>query len=121
MTEFIIPTTDARAAWVSKARCRSTDPDELFVRGAAQKKAAVICRHCPVVAECRADALDNPVEFGVDHGAQGTVPTRRRIELRMGITTLHATYFLRFGCGSSPRLPSPSPDPPPYRRFRRAR
>ncbi|WP_424743594.1 WhiB family transcriptional regulator [Mycobacterium sp.] len=57
--------TEARIAWVSKARCRSTDPDELFVRGAAQRKAAVICRHCPVLAECGADALDNRVEFGV--------------------------------------------------------
>ena len=56
---------EARIAWVSKALCRSTDPDELFVRGAAQRKAAVICRHCPVMAECGADALDNRVEFGV--------------------------------------------------------
>ena len=53
------------AAWVSKARCRATDPDELFVRGAAQQRAAVICRHCPVIRECAADALDNHVEFGV--------------------------------------------------------
>jgi WhiB family transcriptional regulator, redox-sensing transcriptional regulator len=52
-------------AWVSKARCRATDPDELFVRGAAQHKAAVICRHCPVILECAAEALDNRVEFGV--------------------------------------------------------
>jgi WhiB family redox-sensing transcriptional regulator len=56
---------EARIAWVSQALCRSTDPDELFVRGAAQRKAAVICRHCPVIAECGADALDNRVEFGV--------------------------------------------------------
>jgi WhiB family redox-sensing transcriptional regulator len=56
---------EARIAWVSQALCRSTDPDELFVRGAAQRKAAVICRHCPVIWECRADALDNRVEFGV--------------------------------------------------------
>ena|SRR6185312_3984081 len=56
---------EARIAWVSQARCRATDPDELFVRGAAQRKAAVICRHCPVIAECGADALDNRVEFGV--------------------------------------------------------
>ncbi|MGD9622451.1 MAG: WhiB family transcriptional regulator [Mycolicibacterium sp.] len=56
---------EARIAWVSLARCRQTDPDELFVRGAAQRKAAVICRHCPVIAECGADALDNRVEFGV--------------------------------------------------------
>ena len=56
---------EARIAWVSKALCRSTDPDQLFVRGAAQRKAAVICRHCPVITECGADALDNRVEFGV--------------------------------------------------------
>jgi WhiB family transcriptional regulator, redox-sensing transcriptional regulator len=54
-----------RIAWVSQALCRQTDPDELFVRGAAQRKAAVICRHCPVMQECGADALDNKVEFGV--------------------------------------------------------
>jgi WhiB family redox-sensing transcriptional regulator len=56
---------EARIAWVSQARCRQADPDELFVRGAAQRKAAVICRHCPVIVECGADALDNRVEFGV--------------------------------------------------------
>jgi WhiB family transcriptional regulator, redox-sensing transcriptional regulator len=65
MNQFSIPANEDRFAWVSKARCRSSDPDELFVRGAAQKKAAVICRHCPVIFECRADALDNRVEFGV--------------------------------------------------------
>ena len=56
---------EERIAWVSRALCRTTDPDELFVRGAAQRKAAVICRHCPVMQECGADALDNKVEFGV--------------------------------------------------------
>ena len=56
---------EARISWVSQARCRQADPDELFVRGAAQRKAAVICRHCPVILECGADALDNRVEFGV--------------------------------------------------------
>ena len=62
-----LPNVDAeeRIAWVSQALCRATDPDELFVRGAAQRKAAVICRHCPVMQECGADALDNKVEFGV--------------------------------------------------------
>ena len=65
MTQSITSATEARAAWVSNARCRSTDPDELFVRGAAQKKAAMICRHCPVITECAADALDNRIEFGV--------------------------------------------------------
>jgi WhiB family transcriptional regulator, redox-sensing transcriptional regulator len=56
--------TDDRT-WVSQALCRETDPDALFVRGAAQRKAAVICRHCPVMQDCAADALDNKVEFGV--------------------------------------------------------
>jgi WhiB family redox-sensing transcriptional regulator len=54
-----------RRAWVSKALCRSTDPDEFFVSGAAQRRATVICRGCPVVAECLADALDHRMEFGV--------------------------------------------------------
>ena len=54
-----------RHEWVPQAKCRDIDPDELFVRGAAQRQAAVICRHCPVALQCRADALDNRVEFGV--------------------------------------------------------
>ena len=54
-----------RVEWVSKALCRDGNPDDLFVRGAAQRKAAAICRHCPVALECLADALDNRIEFGV--------------------------------------------------------
>jgi len=56
---------ERRLAWVAQARCRTADPDELFVSGAAQKRAAVICRQCPVVTQCLTDALDNQVEFGV--------------------------------------------------------
>ncbi|WP_445163096.1 WhiB family transcriptional regulator [Mycobacterium sp. Dal123C01] len=67
----------ARAAWVTKARCRSINPDELFVGGAAQRKATLICRHCPVIAECFADALDNQMEFGVWGGQ--TVRQRRAL------------------------------------------
>ena len=65
VVQVVQPEAEARIAWVSQARCRQADPDELFVRGAAQRKAAVICRHCPVILECGADALDNRVEFGV--------------------------------------------------------
>ncbi|OBA58781.1 transcriptional regulator [Mycobacterium sp. 1100029.7] len=67
VAQGVLRSVDAeeRIAWVSQALCRTTDPDELFVRGAAQRKAAVICRHCPVMQECGADALDNKVEFGV--------------------------------------------------------
>ncbi len=56
---------EARAAWVSRAACLSTDPDALFVRGKAQRSATAVCRQCPVVAECLAEALDNQMEFGV--------------------------------------------------------
>lgn len=54
-----------REAWVARAVCRGVDPERLFVRGAAQREAKVICRHCPVQVECLADALDNKVPFGV--------------------------------------------------------
>jgi WhiB family transcriptional regulator, redox-sensing transcriptional regulator len=59
------PQTAEDRAWVQQGLCKSADPDELFVRGAAQRKAAAICRHCPVMQECAADALDNQVEYGV--------------------------------------------------------
>jgi WhiB family redox-sensing transcriptional regulator len=52
-------------AWVAKGLCRAKDPDELFVTGAAQRRAAIICRHCPVMQQCAADALDNQVEYGI--------------------------------------------------------
>jgi WhiB family transcriptional regulator, redox-sensing transcriptional regulator len=65
MTQVAMSPSERRFAWVSKALCRSADPDELFVRGAAQHRAALICRQCAVVTECLADALDNRIEFGV--------------------------------------------------------
>ena len=68
-----------RQEWVPRAKCRDIDPDKLFVRGAAQREAAVICRHCPVVLQCRADALDNRVEFGV---WGGLTERQRRAMLR---------------------------------------
>ena len=78
MKQPIILAAEARIAWVSKARCLSTDPDELFVRGAAQRKVTLICRHCPVIAECLADALDNQIEFGI----WGGMTERQRRALR---------------------------------------
>ena len=53
------------ADWTGEAACRSSDPDALFVQGAAQNRAKVICAGCGVRTECLADALDNRVEFGV--------------------------------------------------------
>ncbi|SDM05986.1 WhiB family transcriptional regulator, redox-sensing transcriptional regulator [Corynebacterium mycetoides] len=68
-----------RGEWVTLATCRTGDPDALFVRGAEQRKAAAICRGCPVVMECRADALDNRIEFGV---WGGLTERQRRAVLR---------------------------------------
>ena len=52
-------------AWSNQAACRETDPDEMFVQGAAQNRVKQICNGCPVKMECLADALDNRIEFGV--------------------------------------------------------
>jgi len=59
------PAMTLPADWAATAACRSTDPDELFVQGAAQNRAKAVCQGCPVRIECLADALDHRVEFGV--------------------------------------------------------
>ena len=51
--------------WTTSAACRNTDPDALFVQGAAQNRAKAVCLACAVRTECLADALDNRIEFGV--------------------------------------------------------
>ena len=51
--------------WAAHAACNGTDPNALFVQGAAQNRAKQICLGCEVRTECLADALDNRVEFGV--------------------------------------------------------
>ena len=51
--------------WASLAQCRESQPDELFVKGAAQNKAKQLCGGCPVRTECLAEALDNQIEWGV--------------------------------------------------------
>lgn len=53
------------ADWTAYAACRRSNPDDLFVQGAAQNRAKVVCGGCIVRTECLADALDNRVEFGV--------------------------------------------------------
>ncbi|MEU4173441.1 WhiB family transcriptional regulator [Streptomyces sp. NPDC026665] len=51
--------------WSAQAICLTSDPEELFVDGAAQNKAKTICIGCPVHTECLAYALDNRIEHGV--------------------------------------------------------
>lgn len=54
-----------KSEWAAGAACNGTNPDELFVQGAAQNRAKMVCMGCEVRTECLADALDNRVEFGV--------------------------------------------------------
>ena len=91
MRQYIVPPDEARIEWVAKARCRSAAPDDLFVRGAAQRKATAICRRCPVIAECRADALDNEIEFGVWGGM--TERERRALLKKHPEVTSWAEFF----------------------------
>jgi WhiB family transcriptional regulator, redox-sensing transcriptional regulator len=56
---------DSTADWTAAAACLGADPDALFVQGAEQQQAKIVCQRCPVRTECLADALDNRVEFGV--------------------------------------------------------
>ena len=69
--------------WTARAACKGTDPDELFVQGAAQNRAKLICRGCTVRTECLADALDNRIEFGVWGGM--TERERRALLRRRGV------------------------------------
>lgn len=86
-----IPVVQIQPEWVLRGRCRSVDPDNLFVSGAAQKKAALICRSCPVIAECAAEALDNRVEFGIWGGM--TERERRALLKRHPDVDSWADYF----------------------------
>lgn len=51
--------------WSQQAACRTTDPDELFVDGAAQNRAKAVCSGCPVRTECLGHALDRRIEHGI--------------------------------------------------------
>ncbi|MDO5499457.1 MAG: WhiB family transcriptional regulator [Propionibacteriaceae bacterium] len=56
--------TLAPSDWTLQARCQGT-ADDLFVEGAQQKKARLVCRGCAVRTHCLAEALDNRIEWGV--------------------------------------------------------
>ncbi|MCS4490089.1 WhiB family transcriptional regulator [Corynebacterium sp. ES2794-CONJ1] len=84
-----------RGDWVMHANCRNEDPDALFVRGAAQRRAAAICRQCPVLLQCRVDALDNRVEFGVWGGL--TERQRRALLRKNPDITSWADYIANGG------------------------
>ncbi len=93
MTLLAMWRDEHRLAWVAKALCRSADPDELFVTGAAQRRAAQLCRECTVVTECLADALDNRIEFGVWGGM--TERQRRKLIRQHPEVKSWSAYFSR--------------------------
>ena len=71
-------TLDASGEWAARARCRTQNPDALFVRGPSeQRRAKQICSGCPVRFECLAHALDEHIEWGVWGGM--TEYERRRL------------------------------------------
>ncbi|MFJ3670283.1 WhiB family transcriptional regulator [Streptomyces sp. NPDC090106] len=63
--------------WEERAKCRTADPDELFVDGAAQHRAKTLCTGCPVRTECLSYALDHRIE----HGVWGGMTERERRSL----------------------------------------
>jgi len=65
--------------WSEQGLCRSADPDDLFVEGAAQNRAKTLCSGCIVRTECLAYALDQRIEFGI---WGGTTERERRALLR---------------------------------------
>jgi WhiB family redox-sensing transcriptional regulator len=77
--------------WAPLGACRRTDPDALFVKGAAQRTAKAICQSCPVIAECLADALDNRTEFGV-WGGMTERERRALLRRRPGISSWAAVF-----------------------------
>jgi WhiB family transcriptional regulator, redox-sensing transcriptional regulator len=81
--------TDWSAGWATSAACRTTDPDTLFVQGAAQNRAKLVCMGCPVRTECLADALDNRVEFGV-WGGMTERERRALLRRRPGVSSWRA-------------------------------
>ena len=85
----------ARASWVEDwaqhGACSTSDPDALFVQGAAQQQAKQVCMGCPVIAECLADSLDNHTEFGV-WGGMTERERRSLLKRRPNVTSWRALF-----------------------------
>ena len=98
--------------WAARAACRTSDPDALFVQGAAQNRAKTVCLACPVRTECLADALDNRTEFGVWGGMtererRALLRRRPNVTSWTGLLQAARSEFEREG-GAAP-TPTPAP------------
>src|SRR5690625_8021023 len=94
--------------WAARAACRQIEPDELFVRGAAQRAARELCFRCPVRMECLADALDAHVSFGVCGGL--TERARRAV---LGRSPEVEAWAGRLKAGGQHKLATPREDRAP--------
>jgi len=75
---------DAEMDWTTAARCRGVDPEQFFVRGSANARAAVkVCSRCTVKDECLRYALEHDVDFGIWGGL--TERQRRAHARRMAV------------------------------------
>ncbi|MFD8263132.1 WhiB family transcriptional regulator [Streptomyces griseoluteus] len=81
----------SQETWIARAACRSVDPEELFVEGAAQNRAKAICTGCPVRTECLAHALDERIEHGIWGGM--TERERRALLRRRPTVTSWRSLF----------------------------
>ncbi|WP_037076307.1 WhiB family transcriptional regulator [Pseudonocardia spinosispora] len=81
----------ATGAWSVSANCRGIEPDRLFVAGSRQHTAKSICRGCPVLTTCLAQALDERLEYGVWGGM--TERERRALLRRRPDITCWATFL----------------------------
>lgn len=68
-----------RPAWQEQALCAQTDPALFFPeKGDSNWAAKMICRRCPVQAECLQHAVDN----GEMHGIFGGLTPKERKAMR---------------------------------------
>ena len=86
--------------WAREANCAGQDPESLFVRGKAQPAAKAVCKTCPVLAQCLAEALDSRTDSGV-WGGMTERERRALLRKRPDITSWKSA--LRAGMASQPR------------------
>lgn len=77
---------DAQATkWVRDAVCAQTDPEAFHPdKSGSVEPAKAVCAVCPVLAECRAYALEHNEQFGV----WGGLSARERRQIRTGAVTV---------------------------------
>ena len=78
--------------WSQDAACLGKS-DDLFVKGAEQNRAKLVCNGCDVRAECLAEALDNRIEWGV----WGGMTERERRALLRERTDISSWASVLFG------------------------